>query len=258
MSGTKTTLAGHPIEGAGSLAAIIEDEIWADLNRDPLKHIFILTYEFDERQLLNLASGVRDLLNPMNLTHRQYAALAMVRPLVVYDASKTKPSFELPQFAELHPYRSKAYCCHHSKAYCLVTEEKIILALGSFNLTHTGLFKNREVLQHFIWDETHRAGRSLLDQWIKFLTDNYASRLKSSSASALIGLLETLSERASKLPNEPLARETALIHSGYNSNGLKQLSDLWSAWFPNLQPKTLSVVSPFLTPTRILDAWVKA
>lgn len=245
MSGAKTTLAGGPIEGAGHLAAIIEDEIWGDLDRDPLKHIFILTYEFDERQLLNLAGGVRDLLKPVNLTHKQYAALAKVRPLVVYDASKTRPSFELPQFAELHPYWSKAYCCHHSKAYCLVTEEKILLTLGSFNLTHTGLFKNREVLQHFIWDETRRSGRSLLDQWIKFLTDNYASRLKSSSASALTGLLETLSERASRLPNEPLPRETALIHSGYDSSGLRQLSDLWAAWFPNLQPKTLTAVSPF-------------
>lgn len=233
------------IKTATNLAAVVEEEVWSTLDTDPLKHLFVLTYEFDERQLINLAAGTPDLLKPINLTPKQYAAMASIRPLVVYDAAKTRPVFAIPQFVELHPYKSQSFCCHHSKAYCLVTEKKVVLILGSFNLTGSGLFKNREVLEYFVWDEARPGEAHLLGQWVDFLRDHYASRLPSSSSSALAELLETLRARLSQVPAEDWPEMSSLIISGYGHGGIQRLSDLWKAWFEDHQPEEVIAVSPF-------------
>ena len=94
--------------------------IFSRRNDDPIKHIFVLTYEFDDQQLQNLVCG-NDLETDFELRQAQLKVLCDIRPVVIYDSRKTPEAPKLPQFLELHPWRSGAWSCHHSKAYLIVT-----------------------------------------------------------------------------------------------------------------------------------------
>lgn len=216
---------------------------------DPIQNIMSLTYEFDECQLVNFVFG-RDLLEEARISQKKLLELSKIRPIVIYDAAKTKESRSLPQFLELHPWKSRAFGCHHSKAYCIVTGAKVHLVLGSFNLTQSGLFHNREVLDHFTWglDDVHSDDSHILGQWINFLSERYISRMHNSEHSALEQLIKTLEARRDKLPASTGEDNCSLVFSGYGENGEKGLNilkTLWSQWFPNESPTGLFVVSPF-------------
>lgn len=169
-------------------------EVLTLLDDDPIEHLIILTYEFDEQQLLNLA-GLRALEENKEITKSTLKLLSRIRPVVFFDAKNTKPLGRLPQFLELHPYKSKGFSCHHSKAYCVVTRETIRLAVGSFNLTFGGLFRNREVIESWCWRSTDSPDLHLLFEWIDFLKQHYLSKAHASSASALSDAFETIEKR---------------------------------------------------------------
>jgi hypothetical protein len=228
-----------------NLADIVSDIRDAE---DPIRHIMVLTYEFDECQLANLVSD-SELLEEARISRKQLLEISRIRPIVVYDAAKTKENRSLPQLLELHPWKSRAFGCHHSKAYCLVTNARIHLVLGSFNLTQSGLFRNREVLDYFVWalDGNQSDDPHILRQWTDFLRARYLSRMYNSGLSALTQLIETLEARYRRLPASP-AGDISLVFSGYGvngENGLDTLKALWSRWFPDESPTGLLVVSPF-------------
>lgn len=228
----------------------IFSEVISEMRNDPIQHLLVLTYEFDEEQLLNLASG-RSLEDDLELERSQLKFLSDIRPLVIYDARKTRPFGKLPQFLELHPYKSPAYSCHHSKAYLVITRKTVRLTLGSFNLTATGLFKNREVMEPYLWSKDSTADVHILGQWVDFLERYYAPRIKASSRSALLPIIESLKGWMSRLPRHvPGTEMSRLIHSGYGEkSGLDALVESWERWFPGTAPDSMLVVSPFFDHT---------
>jgi len=215
-----------------------------------IKRIMALTYEFNERQLLNFISR-RDLR--AEAQNSPLSEIERIRPLVVYDAANTQEYSHLQHLLELHPWNSRAYGCHHSKAYCLITYSKIHLVIGSFNITKFGLFRNREVFDYFEWDIEGKPGQEghILRQWVDFLDQGYLQRTKASGRTALKGVIAALEKCR---PDEDEAENSALVFSGYemkdkddkavNVKGLDQLEALWRRWFKE-EPTGLFVVSPF-------------
>lgn len=219
-------------------------EVLTLLDDDPIEHLIILTFEFDEQQLLNLAV-LRALEEDKEIGKSGLKLLSSIRPVVFFDARKTKPFGRLPQFLELHPCKTAGFSCHHSKAYCIVTRKTIRLAVGSFNLTFSGLFRNREVIESWCWQSADSPDTHLLFEWIVFLKQQYLSEAQESSASALSAALETIEKRTSdwQIPAESTSH---FLASGYgNESGIDKLVEQWSDWFPNQGPDRLFVVSPF-------------
>ena len=214
---------------------------------DPIEHLIVLTFEFDEQQLLNLVQH-RALEEQRDPTRSGLKLLSTIRPVVFYDARKTKPFGRLPQFLELHPCKTAGFSCHHSKAYCIVTRKTIRLVVGSFNLTYTGLFRNREVLQDWTWQSAESADTHILIEWMAFLRQHYLTEAQASSRSALAAALATLDARVNAW-GTPTFRPDAhshLLASGYGErSGLELLVERWNAWFPNQAPTSLTAVSPF-------------
>lgn len=214
------------------------------LDDDPIEHFIVLTYEFDEQQLLNLAA-LRALEEGKDLGKSGLKLLSGIRPVVFFDARKTKPFGRLPQFLELHPCKTVAFSCHHSKAYCIITRKTVRLAVGSFNLTFTGLFRNREVFESWCWRSAESEDIHLLLEWIKFLKQHYLTEARESSASALAAALATLDKRTSGWERSG-ARGSRLLASGYDGEkGIDALADCWHEWCPNRHPDHLLAVSPF-------------
>ena len=230
--------------------------IFSRRNEDPIRHILVLTYEFDDQQLQNLVCG-NDLETDFELRQVQLKVLCDIRPVVIYDSRKTPESPKLPQFLELHPWKSGAWSCHHSKAYLIITATRVHLVLGSFNLTFTGLFRNREVFDYFCWrgdasDEIPRSDPRLLREWTDFLKRFCLARLRESSHSALLTIVEALDERLSALPVPAAAPVEHLVVSGYAEAGadsrlagLDQLVQRWAEFFPGELPFAALAVSPF-------------
>lgn len=214
---------------------------------DPIEHLIVLTFEFDEQQLLNLVQHCA-LEEQKDLPRSGLKLLSTIRPVVFYDARKTKPFGRLPQFLELHPCKTAGFSCHHSKAYCIVTRKAVRLVIGSFNLTYTGLFRNREVLQEWTWESAGSADTHILVEWIDFLRQHYLTAAQASSQSALAAALATLDAKTAAW-RIPLPRPNLLSHllaSGYGErSGLDLLVDRWNAWFPDQAPTSLFAVSPF-------------
>ena len=238
----------------------ITAEIFSQRHDDPILHILVLTYEFDDLQLQNLVCG-NDLEADFELRQAQLKVLCDIRPVVIYDARKTKEALKLPQFLELHPWKSRAWSCHHSKAYLIVTTRQVNLVLGSFNLTFTGLFRNREVFEHLKWsidDAAESNSPNLLREWNGFLTAHCLTRLQESSQSALRNIVDTLNVRLGMLSSPESAATEHLLASGYgsaageatgdpasNGSGMDQLAARWLEQFPGLEPVSAFAVSPF-------------
>ncbi len=221
-------------------------EVLSNRKKDPLLHLLVLTYEFDDKQLRNLCSG-QQLDEDFDIRRQDLKILSDLRPIVIYDARKTKESNALPQFLELHPLQTKAFSCHHSKAYFLVTRKTIRLVIGSFNLTVTGLFRNREVYQDFQWDSEASPDSAILSQWMDFIAANYQDRLRESSQSSLLALVRTVRERKAGWNPKVHDPDKHILHSGYTDGetGLALLRTHWDTWFPGKEPDTLFAVSPF-------------
>ena len=214
---------------------------------DPIEHLVVLTFEFDEQQLLNLSQH-RALEEKKDLPRSGMKLLSTIRPVVFYDARKTKQFGRLPQLLELHPCKTAGFSCHHSKAYCIVTRKAIRLVVGSFNLTYTGLFRNREVLQDWIWQSAESADTHILVEWVDFLRQHYLTEAQESSKSALAAALETLDARTALwgIPPPHSHVPSHLLASGYGErSGLDLLIDRWNSWFPDQAPTSLFAVSPF-------------
>ena len=214
---------------------------------DRLLHALVLTYEFDAPQMLAFTQGSRDLAEErrQRVSHRE--DIARIRPLVVYDASKTGEFMNIPHFLELQPWKNAPFTCHHSKAYCLVTAERVFLALGSFNLTRTGLFENRELMEIFDWPADIPRTGHILRQWLDFLRQAYQSRIQASEQSALNSIANAIEERIERW-TPPVTGDGVLLHSGYGlsqSGGLMRLREIWNEWYPGLEPTALFAVSPF-------------
>lgn len=228
----------------GILQHIFAD-IANDLRRDPLEHMLILTYEFDDQQLLNLLSG-RNLADNVELQRNQLKFIADMQPVVIYDARKTRDSNALPHFLDLLPVNPGAWRCHHAKAYLFVTRNTVRLILGSFNLTRTGLFENREVFADFLWSENSSADLNVLRDFSRLLRDGYEEWTQTGSASSRIAIADTLDARLAHWQPGPVAH--TLITSGYSrlpqKDGLSQLATLWKT-ISNESPRKLLVVSPF-------------
>ena len=222
----------------------IFSEVLTLLDDDPIEHFIVLTYEFDEQQLLNLAV-LRALEESKDLGRSGLKLLSSIRPVVFFDARKTRPFGRLPQFLELHPCKTAGFSCHHSKAYCIVTRKTIRLAVGSFNLTFSGLFRNREVFESWCWRSAESPDTHLLFEWIEFLTRQYLTEARASSASALGAALGTLEARTSnwKQTSNPASH---FLASGYDGQqGIDALAARWREWYPEQSPDRLFVVSPF-------------
>jgi hypothetical protein len=222
----------------------IFSEVLTLLDNDPIEHFVVLTYEFDEQQLLNLAV-LRALEEPKGLGKSGLKLLSSIRPVVFFDARKTRPFGSLPQFLELHPCKTKGFSCHHSKAYCIVTRKTIRLMVGSFNLTFSGLFRNREVFESWCWESAESPDTHLLFEWMEFLKRNYLTEARASSASALATVLATLEARTADWirPAEPASH---FLASGYDGQqGIDALVASWREWYPGQSPNRLFAVSPF-------------
>lgn len=228
----------------GNLAEIL-DSIWQDPQARIL-HLLVLTYKFDAKQLLNLACAKppEDDFQP---SFRALSQLAMLRPLIICDATAIGEHSALPPFMEIHPWNQPGFGCHHSKAYCIITDKSVHLVLGSFNLTPDGLFHNREVLEHFCWDKSNVAYPKILRQWTDFVHDMYLSRLRDSTASALRAITEELERHCAALPaaNIEEEEECVLLTSGYGQSGMDALEILWRRWYGEIQPQKVLAVSPF-------------
>jgi hypothetical protein len=232
----------------GTFSEVISD-ILEKKSQDPVLHLLVLTYEFDEQQLVNLVCS-KNLEDDFELRQAQLHLLSDLRPVVIYDARKTKEFSKLPQFLELHPYKTPGFSCHHSKAYLIITHETVQLVLGSFNLTFTGLFRNREVFEHFKWSASESSSIQLLTEWIDFLKENYASRLQESSLSALQSIMDELQKRSDAWKSPPDNTPVHLLYSGYAlSKGAAELLTRWNEWFPGQEPDSLLAVSPFFDET---------
>ena len=222
----------------------IFSEVLTLLDDDPIEHFIVLTYEFDEQQLLNL-TVLRALEESKDLGKSGLKLLSSIRPVVFFDARKTRAFGRLPQFLELHPCKTAGFSCHHSKAYCIVTRKTIRLAVGSFNLTFSGLFRNREVIESWCWRSTESPDTHLLFEWVEFLKLHYLTEARASSASALSTVLGTLEERTSgwSRSTDPASH---FLASGYDGQqGIEALAAHWREWYPDQSPDHLFAVSPF-------------
>ena len=228
----------------GNLSGVLE-KIWQD-PQAKICHLLVLTYKFDAQQFLNLACSKppEDDFLP---SYRELSQLSLLRPLVICDATAIGEHSGLPPFMEIHPWNQPGFGCHHSKAYCIITDTSVHLVLGSFNLTRDGLFHNREVLDHFCWTENEGAHPDLLQEWTSFVRGVYLSRLRDSTASALLAVVEELERRCKKLSTatEAAQEECALLTSGYAQSGLDALENLWRRWYGEEQPHSVLAVSPF-------------
>lgn len=219
-------------------------EIFDNRHKDPIEHLLVLTYEFNDQQLVNLVSG-KGLEEDYQIRLSQLKIIARLRPIVVYDSQKTREFNSLPHFIELYPVHNNGFSCHHPKAYLLVTSKSIRLIIGSCNLTHTGMFKNREVYKDFVWNETASNEIDILHSFVELVEKGYADALGTEGASAISLLRGNIRGKINEwFKNDGVAANYhALLASGYSiyPTGLEQLKTLWK----DRKIRKLFVVSPF-------------
>lgn len=210
---------------------------------DPIEHIVVMTYEFDDQQLLNM-SALQPLGKAFEPRRTHLARIAKLAPIVLYDSRKTKEATRLPHFLELLPVRMPPYTCHHPKAYLIVTRMAVHLVLGSMNLTATGLFENREVFETFRWTDAQNNDTGLLRDFVAVLShDTYAGF----ASPRLDAAVEALRRRLAGW-DVCAGRATArLLHQGYGQEtGFEALRRLWNEYYGTAAaPERAIVVSPF-------------
>lgn len=230
----------------GILQRIFAD-IANDMRRDPLEHTLILTYEFDDQQLVNLLSG-RNLADNVELQRNQLKFIADMHPVVIYDARKTRDFNQIPHFLDLLPVNPGAYRCHHSKACLFVTRDTVRLVLGSFNLTRTGLFDNREVFHDFLWSDQGRTDLGVLRDFSRLLREGYSQWAQPAVASARVAIADALDARLARWQDTDIPGKQRLLASGYGGSseqgGLLHLAALWRS-ISDAPPRKVLVVSPF-------------
>ena len=209
--------------------------------KDPIEHIVAMTYEFEDQQLLNLLAG-----RPMdeNFLPRRFdlKKISELAPVVIYDARKTKEANLVPHFLDLLPVKMPAFSCHHPKAYLVVTQASVQLLLGSMNLTHTGLFRNRELFQEFRWSLSETQDSGLLGDFVEILEQHHGEFESASLGAAITGLRRRVSDWQQ---GNGEARHH-LVASGYGAtSGLARLGALWRELSSGARVRQVFAVSPF-------------
>lgn len=211
------------------------------------ERLLVLTYEFSDQQLINLLAA-RALDDNFELRKNHLKFIADMQPVVIYDARKTREFSQLPHFLDLLPVNAGAYRCHHSKAYLFITEKTVRLVLGSFNLTHTGLFQNREVFVEFLWSEKESRDLGVLRDFTALLKDGYAKWAQPASSGARQSIVDTLERRLAHWQDAGAENIHSLLVSGYDylghRAGIDRLAELWRE-LSNNPPQRILVVSPF-------------
>jgi HKD family nuclease len=223
-----------------SLADTFSD-IFSAASRDPVEHLLLISYEFDDQQVLNLAlqKPLSDQFDPRLLN---FAQIAEIVPIVVYDARKTREHNRLPHFMELLPIRKPVWTCHHSKACLIVTRQRIHLVLGSMNLTASGLFSNREVFEVFSWAAKETDNLAVLRQFV----DEVAAGYVDLESAALQGMVATVERRLVEWQEGNASGDARLVHQGYTGKtGLEALVSCWTERFGDEMPDRCIAVSPF-------------
>ena len=218
-----------------------------DIEDDPVARLLVMTYEFDDQQMLNMLVQ-RPLSDRLDPTPAHAAHIADLAPVVIYDARKTRPDSALPHFLDLLPVRVGAWRCHHPKAYLAVTRHRVHLLIGSMNLTATGLFSNREAFSSFTWDAETLADLHLLESFTNLIEAEYR-RFDSGSLAAVVAMIRERMARWSGGRRAPPGA-TRLIANGFAAEGrpqhaLDQLQAFYREHFGERQPDSLYVVSPF-------------
>ena len=209
--------------------------------KDPIEHIVAMTYEFEDQQLLNLLSGrpMDENFLPRGFDLKKISELA---PVVIYDARKTKEANLVPHFLDLLPVKMPAFSCHHPKAYLVVTHASVQLLLGSMNLTHSGLFRNRELFQEFRWSLSETQDLGLLGDFTEILEQHHGEFESASLGAAITGLRRRVSEWQR---GQGEARHH-LVASGYGAtSGLARLGALWRELSSGARVRQVFAVSPF-------------
>lgn len=225
-----------------SLAQILED-----INDDRATRIkagVILTYEFDPVLAHSLARTELLQLDD-DLEDGRLRFAGAFPACLFFDPKRSRNLPNFPGNFEIHFKSKKGYACHHSKAYAFALQDGTFeLILGSFNLTESGLFYNRETFVHFTLNDNPSADVSgIFRQWRDFLTEHYRSASDSSGLNEYLALLnkklDTLKERDS-------GSSLKLLYSGYdNTNcGLDSLKEFCLTQ-ALMEPTRLLVVSPF-------------
>ncbi len=209
-----------------------------------LQHVVVLSYEFDDQQVLNLALR-RSLSAAPEARTSDIADMLRVVPVMIYDARKTREHNQLPHFMELLPVRAQPWTCHHAKAYLVVTQRRVHLALGSMNLTRTGLFANREVFETFTWSDSgkgERADLAVLREFVEVLARGYALFDSMPLATAI----ESVRQRLDRWGASEDEESAVLIHQAYDGvTGLEALARAWRNAFGDASPERAIAVSPF-------------
>lgn len=206
--------------------------------KQQIEFFLIITYEFDPEQFFNIIDFGNELpfMEKIN-------AIQQIRPIVIFDAQNA--SADMPHAKWFESYtQNKNFSCHHSKAYCIVTQNnEVHLILGSANFTSQGLFQNREVLEYFKWDARHTKDINILHEWTDFLKlyglYHSGSEQEKSQFSLFCSRLEACCGTSPSSRNN----RSFLIHSGYTENGLKKLQAICRSL--RFNPTSLYVVSPF-------------
>ncbi|MFL9925043.1 hypothetical protein PQR62_12265 [Herbaspirillum lusitanum] len=228
-------------------------ELFADLaiesDQDPIQQLLALTFEFDDRQLLNLMAGV-PLNDDSTLSVNRLRFLDGCQPTVVYDASNTSAFNALPHFMNLLPVKAAPYSCHHAKAYLVITGASMRLVLGSFNLTRTGLSRNREVFAEFEWRQNSTGkpeSHADADVWRDFaaiLEKGYRGRGAAQHSAELASAAATIRGRVADVAGG----QRVLIASGFShleaNAAIDQLAALWRSRHRGA-PVEVVAVSPF-------------
>lgn len=219
-----------------------------DNDDDPVIKLLVMTYEFDDQQLLNMLIQ-RPLSDRLEPTSAHAARLADLAPVVIYDARKTRPGSALPHFLDLLPVRVGAWRCHHPKAYLVVTRKRVHLVLGSMNLTASGLFSNREAFCVFSWCDETLTDLHLLESFVALLASEYRA-FESESLEEVLSAVGNHVNGWRDVHPAPPSTTTRLVANGFGSESgplraIEQLQLLYREHFGADPPETLHVVSPF-------------
>lgn len=219
-----------------------------DNDDDPVVKLLVMTYEFDDQQLLNMLVQ-RPLSDRLDPTPAHAAQVADLAPVVIYDARKTRPGSALPHFLDLLPVRVGAWRCHHPKAYLVVTRKCVHLLIGSMNLTASGLFANREAFCSFTWNGEALADLHILESFVALLEFEYSDFNSAPLDAVLASVRSKIGSWHGPRPDAP-SPATLLVANGFKSergpaHALDQLQAFFRAHFGERQLDALYIVSPF-------------
>ncbi len=224
----------------GSLPAILEAFRAEDKQ---IEAAVILTYEFDPELAISLART--ELLQFSDDAEEGQLRFKGAFPACLfYDPKRSQNLPYFPGDFEIHYKAKTGFCCHHSKAYAFALNDgTLTLVLGSFNLTESGLFTNRETFVEFTLDSKDLDPNicALFRQWYDFLSKNYQTNSSFAGIKPYLKKLQEKLDNCPKFDNRKFSLE--LLSSGYDKTGLEQLKHFCDT--REIKPTRIIAVSPF-------------